>query len=166
MNRFGLTSVYSSENNDYSYTVKAGDSLYKISKELGININDLISANNLTNNLIYPNQVLVVPRHIQTGAMYFEEYIVKPDDTLELILEKNNISVNELGKYNDLTKLILVENQVINIPRFLSKYVIKADDTIDSILDQVDMTFDELIEANLLEWLKAGNIIYVKKESE
>lgn len=162
MNRFGLTSVYT-DASDYNYTVKTGDSLYKISKEFDININDLISANNLTSNLIYPNQVLVIPRRIQTGAMYFEEYIVRPNDTLDLILEKNNIDVNELGKYNDLSKLILVEEQVLNIPKSLTKYIVKDEDTLDSILDETKMTLDEFIEANLGEWIKSGSVIYIRK---
>ena len=37
MNRFGLTSIYSSNpcrEGDYSYTVKKGDSLYKLSMML------------------------------------------------------------------------------------------------------------------------------------
>ena len=54
MNRFGLSSTYNVDewNNKLEYVVKKGDSLYKISKEYGVSINDLINANNLTNNMI------------------------------------------------------------------------------------------------------------------
>ena len=132
MNRFGLTSIYSSNpcrEGDYSYTVKKGDSLYKLSKEYDVNINDLINANNLTSNLIYPNQVLIIPKKVPSGSMYFEEYVTKPNETLDLISEKNDVSISDLGKYNDLSKLILVESQVLNIPKLLTRYVVKDEYT-------------------------------------
>lgn len=169
MNRFGLTSIYSSNtyrDADYSYTVKKGDSLYKLSKELGVNINDLINANNLTSNLIYPNQVLIIPKKVSTGSMYFEEYVTKPNETIDLISEKNDVSISDIAKYNDLSKLILVESQILNIPKVLTKYIIRDGDTLDSILYETNMTLDELIEANIDEWIKAGNVILVKRESD
>ena len=169
MNRFGLTSIYSSNpcrEGDYSYTVKKGDSLYKLSKEYDVNINDFINANDLTSNLIYPNQVLIIPKKVPSGSMYFEEYVTKPNETLDLISEKNDVSISDLGKYNDLSKLILVESQVLNIPKVLTRYVVKDGDTLDSILYETKMTLDELIEANIEEWIKPGNVILVKRESD
>ncbi len=164
MNRFGLKNV--NLRNDFEdekkYIVKKGDSLYKIGKEYGVDINSLISANNLTSNLIYPNQVLVIPKKVNGESIYFEEYVVKPNDTLELISQKNNIDLDELAKYNDLTKLILIEDQILNIPRNLKKYVISSGDNLDIILDKTNMTLDELIELNIDEWLKSGNTIIVK----
>ena len=163
MNRFGLKSVTTRNEWDgqVEYIVKKGDSLYKISKEYGVNINDLINANSLTNNMIYPNQILVIPKKVN-GAMYFEEYIIRPNDTLELISEKTLVSVDELSKYNDLTKLVLIEDQVLNIPRNVKKYVIQENDTLDSILDKTNLTLDELLELNLDEWLKSGKTIFVR----
>ena len=40
------------------YTVKKGDSLYKISKLHNVSISDLMTKNNLTSTVIYPNQKL------------------------------------------------------------------------------------------------------------
>ena len=42
------------------YTVKKGDSLYKISKIHNVSIADLMTKNNLTSTIIYPNQKLKV----------------------------------------------------------------------------------------------------------
>ncbi len=42
------------------YTVKKGDSLYKISKIHNVSIADLMTKNNLTSTVIYPNQKLKV----------------------------------------------------------------------------------------------------------
>ena len=151
MNRFGLTSIYSSNpcrEGDYSYTVKKGDSLYKLSKEYDVNINDLINANNLTSNLIYPNQVLIIPKKVPSGSMYFEEYVTKPNETLDLISEKNDVSISDLGKYNDLSKLILVESQVLNIPKVLTRYVVKDGDSMHGISQKYGIRLKNLYKMN------------------
>ncbi|KHO12436.1 muramidase-2 domain protein, partial [Latilactobacillus curvatus] len=41
-------------------TVKAGDSVWGIANRYGISMNDLISWNNIKNNMIHPGQVLIV----------------------------------------------------------------------------------------------------------
>ena len=95
MNRFGLTSIYSSNpcrEGDYSYTVKKGDSLYKLSKEYDVNINDLINANNLTSNLIYPNQKIKIPSKTSNNII---TYIVKKGDTISM---GNNEYINLKNK--------------------------------------------------------------------
>ena len=109
---------------------------------------------------------MIIPKKVPSGSMYFEEYVTKPNETLDLISEKNDVSISDLGKYNDLSKLILVESQVLNIPKVLTRYVVKDGDTLDSILYETKMTLDELIEANIEEWIKPGNVILVKRESD
>ncbi len=83
--------------------------------------------------------------------MYFEEYVTKPNETLDLISEKNDVSISDLGKYNDLSKLILVESQVLNIPKVLTRYVVKDGDTLDSILYETKMTLDEINRSLILK---------------
>ena len=78
------------ERENYQYVVKQGDSLYKIAKEYGVTVNDLLNANGLKSALIYPNQVLIVPLN-NNGEIYFVEYVVKENDTLEGIAQKYNI---------------------------------------------------------------------------
>ena len=65
--------------NNYQYVVKQGDSLYKIAKDYGVSVNDLLNVNGLKSALIYPNQVLIIPLN-NNGEIYFVEYVVK--DTL------------------------------------------------------------------------------------
>ncbi|NPV27645.1 MAG: LysM peptidoglycan-binding domain-containing protein [Firmicutes bacterium] len=45
-----------------SYTVKAGDSLYKIGRYYGVSVNSLKAANGLKTNNIYPGQRLIIPQ--------------------------------------------------------------------------------------------------------
>lgn len=47
-----------------TYTVKAGDSLYKIGQKYGVSYQDIQVVNNLTGTLIYPGQQLKIPASI------------------------------------------------------------------------------------------------------
>ena len=75
--------------------------------------------------------------------MYFDEYIIIDGDTLETISMKSNVSLDELSKYNDLTKLMLVPMQVVKIPNGFKEYTIVATDTWDYILRKTNMTAEE-----------------------
>lgn len=44
------------------YIVKSGDTLWSIAKANGISVNELKSANNLTNNLLSLGQELIIPQ--------------------------------------------------------------------------------------------------------
>lgn len=145
-----------------SYVVKRGDTLYKIARDNGVSIEDLIAANNLTSNIIYPGQVILIPRNVPSGSVYFEEYVVEFNDTLEKIAEKLNVRLDLLTKYNDISKIVLAENQVIRIPRTFTLYTIRPEDTLESILSEHNMTLEELVKANIDTWLAVGSTIYVK----
>ena len=155
-------------NNDYKkelqdvYVVVEGDTLYNISKKLGVELEELMKANNLSNYWIFPNQVLVIPRAKENDGMYFEEYKIKFNDTLEKIAEDFNVTVGEILKYNDLGALKLLGNQEITIPRTYKKYTIVATDTLDYIIRKTNMTAYELLEANFSNLLQVGTVINVK----
>jgi LysM repeat protein len=144
------------------YIVRKGDTLFKIAKDNGVAVEDLIAANNLTSNLIYPGQVILIPRTVPSGSVYFEEYLVQDLDTLEKIATKLNVRLDLLTKYNDISKIVLAENQVIKIPREYTLYTIKPEDTLESILSMHNMSLEELINANRDTWLQVGSTINVK----
>lgn len=144
------------------YVVQRGDTLYKIASNHGVSIEDLIAANNLVSNVIYPGQVIILPKTVPSGSVYFEEYTVLVDDTLEKIANKLNIRLDLLTKYNDVTKLLLAENQIIKIPRKYNLYTIKPGDTLESILINNNMTLEDLVMANLETWLAVGQTIFIK----
>lgn len=166
MNSFGFyyTPYYDGERveGNKTYVVQNGDSLYKIAKANNVSVDELMKTNNLTTTLIYPNQVIIIPKRINNGAVYFDEYIIIDGDTLETISMKSNVSLDELSKYNDLTKLMLVPMQVVKIPNGYKEYTIVATDTWDYILRKTNMTAEELLTANTDKWLVPGNVINVK----
>ncbi len=144
------------------YVVKKGDTLYKIAKENNTTVAELLEANNLESALIYPEQVLLIPKKMDQGANYFIEYVVKPDDTLELIAKKNNTTIEALSEYNDIGKIYLVTDQVLTIPMSYEIYEVQANDTLQSIVDQSHMTLEEFMNANFKNLLPEGTKVYVK----
>lgn len=90
---------------DY-YTIKKGDTLYKIADKYNVDYNLLALINGLdSNDYIYPNQVISVPKN---GVKY---YIVNKDETLLDIANKLNTNISNIINQNN--KLYLTEDQLI-----------------------------------------------------
>lgn len=141
------------------YTVKKGDSIYSIAKKFDTSVSTISDVNMLTNTTIFPGQILLVPKGSNKETeFYFENYVVKPNDTIELIAKRLGIDPVLIGMYNDFGILKLKEEQIIKIPRNES-YTIKETDTLDSILSSTNRSADELLRANASVWLKPGNKI-------
>ena len=94
-----------------TYIVKSGDSLWSIAKRYNIKVDDLKSANNLTNNLLSIGQELIIP---QTNE--YKTYIVKSGDSLYKIARENNVNINDLITLNNLTNTALTIGQQLLIP--------------------------------------------------
>jgi len=100
-----------------SYIVKEGDSLYRISKENGISLKELKSANHLTSDKIYIGQKLDIPVNLHTPGDSLQTaavYTVVPGDSLWGIASRFGISIEELKKQNNLTKdMVLIDQKLI-----------------------------------------------------
>ena len=148
-------------NNNYEqYVVQKGDSLYSIAKKYGTTIAEIVDINTLTSNVIYPNQVLLVPL-TNNDEVYVEQYITKNDDTIEKIANVLKVTPSELGKYNDFGKLYLKANQTISVPKTLRTYKIEPGDTLTIIMEKTGLTAMEILELNANNWLKTDSIIYI-----
>ena len=143
------------------YIVQRGDTLWNISKRLDTSVDELKKLNNLNSNLLYIGQELKVPTY-QTATDTNVTYIVKRGDTLYSIANANNVSVNDLKAYNNLTSDNLSIGQVLEIPETTSivtpsedeiinegsVYVVEAGDTLYSIARKFNTTVDKLKEVN------------------
>ncbi|AEJ43918.1 NLP/P60 protein [Alicyclobacillus acidocaldarius subsp. acidocaldarius Tc-4-1] len=95
-----------------TYTVRAGDSLYKIAAKFHVTVHQLELWNHLSSDVIHPGQVLVIspggstsasssaPSSARSGA---STYVVQPGDSLWSISEKFHISMSQLEAWNGLT---------------------------------------------------------------
>lgn len=145
---------------DYvEYVVKKGDTLYTIAKKYDTTVASLTDINMLTSNAIFPGQILLVPKGSSKEIdYYFENYTIKPGDTIELISTKLGVDPVLLGMYNNFAILELKDNQVIKIPRN-DTYTVKQNDTVDTIISTTNRSAEQILRANACTWLKAGNKI-------
>lgn len=92
------------DNNITRYVVKKGNTLWGISREFGVTVNELVVANNIPNrNLIYVNQVLTIP--ISSSDINSHNYIIytiKYGDTLSEIALEFGVSVERLVELNNI----------------------------------------------------------------
>ena len=107
------------------YTVKPGDSLYKISKSFGMSTEVLKKVNGLEGNGIKPNQVLLIPTQgekqtrssAKRPSVETESYVVRKGDSLYSISRRVGLSIEEVKRMNRLHSVALKAGQVINLPK-------------------------------------------------
>ena len=92
------------------YKVKRGDTLSKISSELGVSLKALKKANKLKSSALKPNQILVIPQQTKkklakprtSPPPEIQYYIVKKGDSLFSISKKTGLSVKKIKRMNHL----------------------------------------------------------------
>ncbi len=152
-----------------TYTVKSGDSLWKIANEYGLTVAELKSLNGLTSDNLSIGQVLKVSNSSGSSNSSGNTYTVKSGDSLWKIANEYGITVNELKSLNDLTSDILSIGQVLQIPSSSSSnnsgstYTVKAGDSLWNIANKYGITVDELKNLNNLtsNTLSIGQILKV-----
>jgi LysM repeat protein len=83
------------------YTIKKGDNIYKIAKQVGMSTDDLLKLNGLEeNDIIYPNEEILIPKD---GINFC---ITKNDDTISTISDKLNSSKEEIINQNETIYLL------------------------------------------------------------
>lgn len=150
-----------------SYTVKANDTLWELSKIFNTTVEDIKQANDITSNMIYVNQKLGIP------TTNFAEYTVQSGDTLYRIALKHNTTVNNIKSLNGLTsdaiysgqKLVLKGTQPSTPSTQTTQttpqtYKIAAGDTLWNISKRFNISIDTIKSVNNLTTDK----IYVGQE--
>lgn len=156
---------------DETYTVKAGDSLYAISKKFGLTVDELKKLNNLTSNTLKIGQVLKIKSSttstVTPGTI---NYPVKSGDNLYAIARKYNTTVDEIKKLNKLASNTLSIGQVLKIPTTTPSqelpsetYVVQRGDSLYSIARKLGTTVDALISINNLtsNLLSVGQVLKI-----
>ncbi|WP_286007116.1 LysM peptidoglycan-binding domain-containing protein [Ligilactobacillus aviarius] len=177
----------SQSNSSDFYTVKAGDSLWKIAMGNDLTVSHLKQMNNLTTNTIYVGQQLRI-KEGQTNSQASQSnsqtnqssqnagtYTVKAGDTLWGIANDHDTTVNALKQNNHLNSDTIYVGQVLSLGQAASTgshsqsnasapssstngtYTVKAGDTLWSIANANDMTVAQLKQKNDL----SNDTIYV-----
>ena len=83
------------------YTIKKGDSLYKIAREKNLNPELLALLNGLDNDdYIYPNQEIMLPKS------NYSYYVTAEGDTFDMVTKKFNVDKNTFIKENEIIYLM------------------------------------------------------------
>ena len=177
----------SQSNSSDFYTVKAGDSLWKIAMGNDLTVSHLKQMNNLTTNTIYVGQQLRI-KEGQTNSQASKSnsqtnqssqnagtYTVKAGDTLWGIANDHDTTVNALKQNNHLSSDTIYVGQVLSLGQTASTgshsqstastqsstsdgtYTVKSGDTLWSIANANDMTVAQLKQKNDL----SNDTIYV-----
>ena len=107
------------EENYSNYTVKSGDSLYKIASLYQTSVNAIKNLNNLSSNTLSIGQVLKIPIGETTNNIPTANYItytVVSGDSLYKIANQYNITVDQIKAFNNLTSNNLSIGQTLKIP--------------------------------------------------
>lgn len=148
------------------YTVKKGDSLWKIANKYNTTVEKLKSANNLKTNTLSVGQKLVIPS-ISVSPEVSDTYIVQKGDSLWSIANKFNMTVSELKKLNNLTNNLLSIGQVLKIKDSSNNgektYTVQKGDSLWVIANKYDITTEELKSYNNLtsNLLSIGQVLKI-----
>lgn len=154
-----------------TYTVQAGDTLYKIGQQFNLSVSELKAKNNLKGDLIHPGQTLAVsnikaktkPVVKKTTATSIPmTYKVQAGDTLSSVARRYNLTVNELQSWNKLDNADLISvGQTLRLQlrtdkvarpqtTVASTYTVTRGDTLFSIAQKANTSVNQLKALNHL----------------
>lgn len=93
-----------------TYTVQPGDTLFLIARRFNTSLGVLRELNNLSGDVIYAGQVLLVPAQPPQ-----QTHVVQPGETLFGIAQRYGTTVAELQRLNNLTTDIIYPGQVLQV---------------------------------------------------
>ncbi|MEC2183279.1 LysM peptidoglycan-binding domain-containing protein [Bacillus spizizenii] len=123
INGKSTSSKSSSSSSSSTYTVKSGDSLWKISKKYGMTVNELKKLNGLKSDLLRIGQVLKLKGSASSSSSSSSSvstsssstYKVKRGDSLSKIAKQYGTTVSKLKSLNGLKSDVIYVNQVLKV---------------------------------------------------
>jgi len=160
-----------------TYVVRSGDTLYKIANQFNTTVNALKSLNNLMTDVLQIGQVLQLPS--STSSPSPTSYIVKNGDSLWSIANRFGTTPAEIRTLNNLSSNIIYIGQELLIPGSTTgdttdqpsgsnTYTVKLNDSLYKIASQYGISVQELMQANNLTspLIQVGQVLVIPGVSE
>ena len=150
--------------NQNTYIVKKGDSLWSIANKYNTTVDNIKRLNNLNSNTLSIGQILIIPTpNTQTNNQL--TYVVKKGDSLWLIANKYDTTVDKIKSANNLSSNNLSIGQILIIPSSSSyiTYTVKKGDSLWFIANKYNTTVDNIKRLNNLSSsnLSIGQILLI-----
>ncbi|WP_077211980.1 LysM peptidoglycan-binding domain-containing protein [Bacillus dakarensis] len=150
---------YQASAHELTYTVKSGDTLWKVASVHQLSVSELMRFNSLTSSMIHVGQELsLIAPH--THSTPISTYTVKSGDSLYTIARNHNLSVSELKSINQLSSDMIFVGQVLKVsntnsaapvqPTNENVYHVKSGDSLWKIANDNGLTVAQIKEYNQL----------------
>ena len=145
------------------YRIIPGDTLESISRNLGLNLDELKRINGIIGDpVLIPGTNLIVPNREETT---YVNYIVKKGDTIYDIARRNNLDYHVLLLINGLEEgdYIYPDEQILIPNENIDLYVTEEGDSLGKISESLAIPITEIIEKNDTVFLSPNQVIVYKK---
>ena len=156
------------------YTIKPGDTLWKIANNCNVTVDDIVRLNKLDSTIIYPGQIIKLSEGCvakQDGEEEISDedfYTIKKGDTLYSISRMFNTTPDELIRINNLESTILQIGDRLQVPvNNYIEYQVQIGDTLYSIARRYNTTVNIIKELNRLnsDLLQINQILLLPRAS-
>lgn len=145
------------------YRIIPGDTLESISKNLGLNLDELKRINGIIGDpVLIPGTNLIVPNR---GDVTYVNYTVKKGDTIYDIARRNNLDYHILLLINGLEEgdYIYPDEEILIPSENVNLYVTEEGDSLNKISESLEIPTSEIIEKNDTIFLSPNQVIIYKK---
>lgn len=113
------------------HTVQSGESLWSISQQYNMSVDEIKQVNNLTSNMVFPGQVLTIgggggaadqstqsttTTATATAPSLGETHVVQTGETLDIIAANYGVTPQDIINANNLNGYLVAPSQTLTIP--------------------------------------------------
>lgn len=153
------------------YVVRSGDTLWLLAQRFNTTVDAIKNLNGLTSNSLRIGQVLKIPTTEVPGGSYFE-YVVRSGDTLWLLAQRYNTTVDAIRGLNGLSGSDLRIGQILKIPSAGTtpapyfEYTVRSGDTLWQLARRYGTTVNAIKNLNNLssDILNIGQVLRIPND--
>ncbi len=148
------------------YVVRSGDTLWQIAQRYNTTVDAIKRLNGLSSDNLSIGQVLRIPTAGSANESYFE-YVVRSGDTLWLLAQRYNTTVDAIKNLNGLSGSALGIGQILKIPSAGTtpapyfQYTVRSGDTLWQLAQRYGTTVNAIKSLNGLssDMLSIGQVL-------